>query len=313
MKKLLLAVALAPFALGFSMANAQTEVTTDPVGFVKLDIQPGLQTVGLPMVNPAIAAGKVASNNDTTITMEDAVDGATGGTYYLEVVSGAAEAPWIGDRFDVSSVSGTVVSIDTSSERNTNSLSNVDLSGYSVIIRPHFTLSAAFPPDDMTEGDQVLYFENSTGGYSVISLDANLFSGDLEWTDDLVLAPGMGLFYRSAASAEKSVVNLGEVRMNTFRQPLNAGLNFVSEGHPVDNSPASRLMTEGNGFEANDQVLVFNSSSGGYDIYSLEADLFSGDLEWNVPNESADIFKANSTVFINKISADDDYEAPRPF
>jgi len=311
--KSLLAMAVAPMILGMPLASMAESVTTDPVGFVKINIAPGLQTVGLPMVKPAVAAGLVASSDSASVTMASDVGTLPSGAYYLEVVSGSENAPWVGERFDVVGSSGSVVSIDASSVRNTISLSTVDLSGYSVVVRPHITLNDAFPAGEMTEGDQVLLFDSSTGGFGVVSLDHDIFSGELAWGENVILAPGVGLFYLSNASAEMDIINLGEVRMNTFRQPLVAGLNFVSEGHPVDNSPDSRFLTAANGFEANDQIFVFDRSSGGYSVFSLEEDIFSGELAWNVPGADPTVFKANATTFILKGSADLNYEAPRTF
>lgn len=308
-KSSFLALAVAPMILGVPLASQAQSVSTDPVGFVKVELNPGLQAVGLPMVKPAVASGLVASNDGSSVTMSADVAALPAGEYYLEVVSGEGTAPWVGDRFDVTSASGAVVSIDTASERNTVALSSVDLTGYSVVIRPHWKLSEVFPPNEMTEGDQVQLFNSGTGGFETVALESDIFTGELAWTQDLVISPGMGFFYQNAGVAS-SVSNLGEVRTNNFRQPLDAGLNFVAEGHPVDNSPTSRMLTADNGFEAGDQIQIFNSDTGGFNTVTLEEDIFTGELAWT---SDADIFAPNSAVFILKGSQDSSYEAPKTF
>jgi hypothetical protein len=307
-KSSFLALALAPMILGTPMAFGES-VSTDPVGFVKIDLDPGLQAVGLPMVKPAVAAGRVASSNASSVTMEAEVGSLPAGAYYLEVVSGAGEAPWVGDRFEVTGSAGAVVSINTTSPRNTVSLGSVDLAGYSVVVRPHLTLNEAFPPAGLTEGDQILTFNPDTGGFNVVTLEDDIFGGGLTWQENLVLNPGLGMFYRNVGAA-KNVVNLGEVRMNNFRQPLGQGLNLISEGHPIDSSPSSRQMTAANGFEAGDQILVFNPGTGGFNVVTLEDDIFGGGLVWQ---DDSNLLVANASVFVRKTSADPDYEAPKTF
>lgn len=321
-KTSLLAVALAPFVLGFSLANAQTSVTTDPVGFVKLDLQPGLQTIGLPMVQSAVAAGAVASNDGSSITLEGQVDALGSGAHFVEVTAGPADAALVGERFEVSGASGSTISIDAGSARNTISLADVNLTGYNVVVRPHVTLAEAFPPADLQVNDQVLVFNPATGGFDTYTLTADIFGGAPSWQrgganqNGLVLAPGQGAFYRNSSSSATSVVNLGEVRVNSFRQPLSAGLSQISEGHPVDNSPQSRVMTQDQGFEVNDQILVFNASTGGFDTYTYTADIFGGAPSWQrggTNHNASELFQANQSVFVRKASADPFYEAPANF
>lgn len=339
MKKLLLAVALAPFALGFSMANAQTEVTTDPVGFVKIDLQPGLQTVGAAMVNPAVAAGKVASNNGSSIVLESEVGALDAErSYYLEVTEGG-DGAFVGDRFEVASISGSTVAVDSASGRNTVDLSVADLTGYNVVIRPHVTLSQLLPTDqlhagDAVTGDQVLFWDTASEAYEIHTLTEGVeFLGIPDaWqadggvvTNDRVIAPGEGFFVRRRGEALELLTNIGEVRTNDFRQPIALGLNLIAEGHPLDNSPASRLMNSDLGFTAGDaatgdQILVFNPGTGGYNIYTYTEgveflgipDSWQGD--GGVVVDSEDLFAADGSVFFRKRgNAESDYTAPATF
>lgn len=309
-KTSLLTMAVAPMLLGAPMALNADSVTTDPVGFVKLELEPGLQTLGMPMVKAAVAAGLVESSDGSSVTMASEIAAElSGGSYYLEVVSGE-DSPWVGDRFEITGVDGSTVSIDSSASSNTVDLGSIDLADHSVVIRPHVTLREAFPAEEMNEGDQILVFNRDTGGFDVTTLEADFFTGELDWAQDVVLRPGMGFFYRNTSEETASITNLGEVRTNNFRQPLGQGLNLVAEGHPLDASPSSRLMNEENGFQAGDQVLVFNRGTGGFNVATYEEDFFSGDLAWN---DDSDLFSAAGSVFIRKGTADPDYEAPRNF
>src|SRR5690606_7898299 len=116
--------------------------------------------------------------------------------------------------------------------------------------RPHLTLAEAFSPSEVGVNDQVLIFNSATGGFDTYTLTPDIFGGAATWQrggqnqDAFVLAPGVGVFYRNSSGTATEVVSLGEVRTNHFRQPLGAGLNLVAQGHPVDSSPDSRMLTQ---------------------------------------------------------------------
>lgn len=321
-KSSFLALALAPMILGAPMAVHAQSVSTDPVGFVKLDLQPGLQAVGASLLNPAVAAGAVASSDansitlDGTHTLETSLDAGT--AYYVEVASGDT---WEGERFevDVAGSSGSTLAVSASSN-NTVSLGAADLSGHSVRVRPHVTLAQIFPPEDLTAGDEVLIFNPSTGGFESYTLSEDIFGGPNFWDrggnqNDFVLAPGQGALYRNTGAATELTTVLGEVRTNSFRQPLGEGLNHVSEGHPLDNSPNSRMMTEANGFELGDEILVFNPGTGGFEGYTYSEDIFGGPNFWDRGGDQSDtpFIVADGSVFIRKGQADPNYEAPKTF
>src|SRR5690606_11118847 len=105
-KSSFLALAIAPMILGAPMAVQGQSVSTDPVGFVKLNLEPGFQSVGAAMVQPAVAAGLFSGTTADVITLDGTHDLTavldSGTAYYVEVTgSDAIDPPWIGDRFDV--------------------------------------------------------------------------------------------------------------------------------------------------------------------------------------------------------------------
>lgn len=335
----------APRIIGATaMASHAESVTTDPVGFVKLQLEPGLQTVGAAMVKPAVVAGRVDSNSNSSITLENEIGALdANGAYYVEVrgPKGAAEGDdvWVGDRFevDVAGSSGSTIAINTASSRNTVSLSAADLEGYSVVVRPHHTLAELFPPaqltpGDLETGDQVLFWNRGNSTFEIHTLEEGVeFLGipdawrrGEEVTDGRVIAPGEGFFVRRRGGPVSLLTNIGEVRMNDFRQPLGLGLTLIAEGHPVNSSPESRMMTGSNGMQpgdldTGDQILLFNTSANVYEIYTYEEGVeFLGIPDaWRRGESSydtAELFQADKSVFFRKRgSAESDYVAPRTF
>lgn len=344
-KTSLLALALAPMILGTPMAlQAQDEsVTTDPVGFVKLTLEQGLQTVGAAMVRPAVAAGTVASSDATSITLEAEIAGLNADTaYYVEVSApkgaAAGDDAWLGDRFDVdvAASSGSTLVIDVANDRNTIDLSSVTgLAGYSVVVRPHVTLDYLLPPSELqagdgNTGDQVLFWNRADNAFEIHTLEEGVefleipdrWASGGQATGDRVIPPGEGFFIRRRGSATTLLTNIGEVRTNDFRQPLGLGLNLISEGHPIDNSPATRLFTADNGMQpgdgnTGDQILVF--SEGSFDIYTFEEGVEFLEIPdaWRSGGEvydTAELLAADGAVFYRKRGeAVSDYTAPQTF
>lgn len=322
-KSSFLALAVAPLILGAPMAaQAQESVATDPVGFVKLTLEPGLQAIGASLVNPAVAAGSVASNDGSSITLEGEVGTLAAGAYYVEV---AGDGVFSGDRFEVnaSGTAGSTIAIDAASPNNTIDLGSIDLTGYSVRVRPHVTLGQVFPADELSIGDELLILDPATGGFGTYTLTQHPLTQEINWSrqganqDDLVLAPGQGALFRNSSSATVELTTvMGEVRTNHFRQPLMAGLNQISEGHPLDNSPESRMMTADNGFELGDEVLVFDPTTGGFQTYTLTQHPLTQEIGWTragVNHDASEIFLADKSVIVRKQTADPDYEAPKTF
>jgi hypothetical protein len=322
MKKLLLAVALAPFALGFSMANA-TSVTTDPVGFVKVEAAPGTSALGVAMVNPAAAAGLVVSATGTTITVNGQVADLPAGPHFVEIVKDAVNGALVGDRFDIASVSGNQITLDVgpSSYSTIKGALPSGLADANFVVRKHVTLGQLgswvsegtqivghpFPAN----ADQIRLFRN--GQYR------NFYHTGSRWQEgsvdatNLVVAPGEGFFYVRRGAAALKLTTLGEVRTNDFRQPLAAGVNFVSTGFPVPVTPAERGFSVDGGFTAHpfpanaDQVRVWEGSQfGSYHLASGANWQRSG-----FPNLTS--FDPAKAVFVVRRTADADFYSPKPF
>lgn len=337
-------MALAPMILGAPLASmANTSATTDPVGFVKLTLEPGVQSVGISLLNPAEIAGLVESNTASTVTLAGAhsVEEAlvAGTAYYLEVASGDL---WEGERFEinVAGSSGSTLAIVDSS-RNTVNLDSINLADHSICVRPHMTLAQVFDKSKLTgsassgTADQVQLFDVTSQQFVTYFLHRDAFTQVQTWRqigggstsfDNLVIPPGTGAFFRRNGPVPVELVTvLGEVRTNAFRQPLGAGRNLVSEGHPLNNSPANRFMTVANGFTASsssgtaDQVEIYDSATGQFATYWFHNDPFTQVQTWRRIGDGSTnhtqtvITAADKAVFIRKLSADPHYEAPKTF
>jgi hypothetical protein len=249
MKKLLLAVALAPFALGFSFANAETSVTTDPVGFHKATLAQGTSLMGVSLVNPAHFAGQAGSIAadgvvvsvpvGTTIDFGAALTAGT--SYYLEVTSPNSVA---GHRFEVDTAAtrantANKVVVTTGSNLNTAALSALNGTDAKFVVRPHVTLGqlvTEWGTANLRAGDQIVTFVN--GAFVIY----NWNTGASQWRVGLTnrnadtVPPGRGFYFRRSEAATTDAVFTGEVRNNHFVQPLAAGNQIVAQGFPV---PAS--------------------------------------------------------------------------
>lgn len=338
--------------LWFAWAAAAQSVS-NPMVFYPISLQPGLQAVGVSMVNSSVFTGTVLSNSSNSITISQPSGSVNIGglltsatAYYAELINGpnSGEDPYVGERFEVNVPStidsaNSVVTIDTASNTNTISGSLPTLTGYQLTIRPHITLNQIFPKTMMqgsstvAQADQV-YLLNASGGYDIYYLLSN--GGSLiQWTkagdntlasqDNLVLAPGVGMLVKRVGTTPNplTLAITGLVRINAFVQPLKQGLNLVSEGYPLNDSPITRNTFATNGFTgsvnlaASDQVFVYNGSS--YDTYyylyngaNLNQWTKVGDKTFSSQNNTT-FYEYGGSVFIEKVSADPDYVMPLPF
>ena len=336
------------FLLGAgATGRAQTTVTTDPVGFHTLTINPGYQTVGLPLVRTAVTVSSIASNTGSVITLSSSATNVgsllqSGSAYYVEVVSGTDNS-YVGDRFDVDfnstvASANNTVTINTSSANNTIPGTLPNLAGWNVVLRPHMTIGYVFGSQGTSQlqgstvvsnADQVQIYNTTSGGFDTYFL---LASGTIQqWRkvgggstvyDNQPIPPGTGLFLNRAGTSTVSVTVVGGVRVSGYgAQPIGAGYNLISEEFPVDRSPASRGFTVANGFTGStvvsnaDQIQVWNGT--GFDTYYL---LVSGTIQqWRkvgggtTDYMNTNIFGFDKSVFVKSNKANLSYASSKPF
>jgi hypothetical protein len=328
-------------------ASASVTSYSPPVGGAQITFAQGTRFSGMPFINPAAQLGIVASNTSQVITLSDTAanmsTALTAGTaYYLEITAGP-DVTYVGDRFEVD-VTNTrasanhTITITLGSATNTLATLPNSLDGYSLTVRPHVTLGQLFgtKANEKMHGstvasaaDQVVFLNPLTQGYSTYFYLRNSSGTLAQWTligggstnrDNTVIPPGIGMIVHRNDASPVTLTWKGDIRRNSFIQPLVAGLNLVAEPLPIASSPLERALTYANGVAGStvsssaDQVLVHTGT--GYQTYFLLRNS-SGSLEqWTLigggstNRNNTKIFSSTGAVFIRKNLADADYSIP---
>lgn len=341
----LLALAIAGLTLNPFPVTADVTVSSDPVGYYRVPLVPGFQTIGVTLVHSPVFITTLASSDNTSVSATEATNdiGAlleSGRQYYIEVIDGPTSNTdvSVGHRFEVDesattnagTADGDIV-IEPSATTNT-AFPIPDLNGYRIALRPHMTLSEAFLKEplyaafDLGLADQVQIYNGSS--FTVYYLLGSNGEGDLKiWgtfnfqsADDLIIYPGAGMLYKRSNQAPPNVdlVISGQVRANPFYQTLIPGFNFVSEAYPITASFTTRdAFPDAFDFDFDiglaDQVQVYNGTffvtyflSGGASTAKIW--LFTSNL-LNNQNDN-EIFDFRRSVFIKKSNPTLDYRIP---
>lgn len=305
--------------------TAQSEsVPASPLGFIRLVAQPGEVTpLGVSMVNHPRGGGRIESVDGDKIVLNYELPDPGSIPSYLEVTD--QESALVGERFDVVSISGTTVTVDTSA----NSYSTLQgslpeaLVGATLVYRNHVTLGQL--EDWLAEGTEfagspfapqadslTLYRKGVPQMFSFDSSGRWMASGVSDATN-VVIEPGAGmLFYRQPSAGELVLTVPGSVRDNDFRQNLPKGLSLLALGFPYDVSVEERGFVEANGF----QTAFFLNQGDEIYIPGLNGILRPHFLEedsdwWNLPSDYK--FSPFSAIFLKKIEADNDFYSPQPY
>ncbi len=338
-------LAAAAVAIGFTaVGHADVTVNSDPVGYYRVPLTAGFQTIGMTLIHPPVFVTAVDSSDSDSVTSTDSsVDVGTlleaGKSYYLEVVDGpnTNDDLHVGHRFEVDETATTdagtpdgEIALDPIADQNT-AFPVPALTGYRVEIRPHVTLAETFAKEplyanfDIGLADQVqVYNGNSFSAYYLLGSNGE---GDQKaWgtynfqiRDDVIIYPGQGLLYKRSGLAPDGVdlVITGKVRANAFYQTLAPGFNFVAEPFPVTASFTTRdtfppPFTPNFDLGLADQVQIYNGSS--FTAYFLAGTL--SNYAWLLTNDFVNIrddepiFDFKRSVFIKKRSVTLDYRIP---
>jgi hypothetical protein len=345
-KRLLPLGALLPFLA--ICAFAQT-ATTDPVGFTKFTIPKGRTALGVNLVNTSLITAAVTGNNSTSITLAGVTNAgsllSTDDAYYIEVVGGT-DTIYIGDRVDVDvtatkAAANNTVALTTTGEGNTlGTIASNSLSGYRVALRKHVTIGQVFGTKGATPmqggttstaADQIIFYKgNSMETYFLLRSPNGaveqwvMVNGGSASKDKTIIYPGSGMFVNRVGNTTVEITFTGEVRTNSLARPLTAGYNLVANGFPVDQTPASRLMTYSNGFAggttstAADRILTLQTN-GSTDTYFLLRSPNGSVEQWTKVNggsssqNNVTLFKWDGAALIYKIKADPNHVIPVTF
>jgi hypothetical protein len=346
-------VKLVAFALGLPLTVLAADVAySPPAGGMQITFNQGSRYSGMSLVNPAVVQGAVATVSGNVITVAGLeIDIGSklnvGISYYVELVGGPSRT-YEGERFDVDVAAtqargGNALVIIPGAANNTSASIplGTDLSGYTMVVRPHVTLGQLFgtKENQKMEGSTVLSSADQVQVYNVHSQSFETYyflrnqpgtfaqwvkvGGGSTSRDDLVIPPGTGFVVVRNNATPVTLTWSGHVRANHFAQPLTKGNNLIAQPFPVDASPASRHMTFAGGM-AGSTVLASADKiqfpvDGVMKTYYLLRNASGTVEQWalvgggSASRSQESLFSANGAVFLNKISADPDYIVPSPF
>ncbi len=300
------AILLAAIAPSF----AQTTATTDPVGFMTLNVAGGTGTTAkltitsLGLTNPTAYSGsaETATGGTSTIIDADATSGygitvSASSPYYVEITSGSAA----GTTYDISSISGTTINL-------AQSLANSVAAGVTFKIRAHWTIGTVFGVTNSAglTGGTVLTADtisiyNGSGYDSYYYKTSGL--GGTGWrktTDsstpkqDTVIYPDDGLVISRKAASAVPVVVTGAVKIGQTSFPVQTGLNVLTNPNAAEmtlNSCGLYTTNAATGVAGGtlltaDQVSLWNGT--GYDTYYYKTSGLGGTGWRNTNNSSTD-------------------------
>ncbi|MGH8020327.1 MAG: hypothetical protein ACREIA_19005 [Opitutaceae bacterium] len=322
---------------------------SEPAGFTRQQINPGLQTAGITLNNKIVASATIVASEARAALLDPACANLAAvfddsAAYYAEIVGDTANT-FAGDRFDID-VEATRASADPvlffkDADHNSTALalSTDALVGHRVVIRKHLMIADVFGAGEDSvlhagfryeEADSLLFFDRLSGGYATYYLcfaedgtKAWRKAGSFGCMNDTIIPPATGVFVQRNATVGTELVLLGSVRTNDFVLPLRAGYNFVSSPYPVADATADLQLGSASGFTAAseaskaDQILVFNGAE--FDRYYLRDAAGVSEETWlrsggdAVAASAASLLSHERSVFIKKLAADPDFVVRRSF
>ena len=327
MKKL--NVTLAILVAAVMAGNAQTTVNSDIVGYQSTTILPGLNAVGISLLNADTIKGPASGATSTSVQISGQTNIGSLLTadepYYIEVYSGVSK----GDRFDVdvpatiASASSNIV-IKVSSPNNTSLFtSSVIASSDIVALRRHITIeqvknslvsgSGSWVGNNSSSlADQIQILDPIAQSFTIYYLrtDGTTWRGNLTSTtpqNKAPIAPGKGVLINKKGS-QMALSIVGSVRNNDFAMPYYAGLDLKAPPVPKGFSPASLGATAANGWTGNnsvasaDQIQILNPATQAFTTYNLRTDgiTWRGNLTSTTAQTAVDIINSDSAYLVTR-------------
>ena len=276
-------------ALATSSATAQTTATTDPVGFITLNVAGTggvgankISFTGLSLTRPVEYQGSAETVGASALTDNEATwtDGqfnAGAEKYFVELTSGAGA----GTTYDIATTTAATKTITTAQPLVGAA------NGVTFKIRKHHTLGYVFGPNNesglgggtSTSADQILIW-NGTGYDTFYYQTSGL--GGVGWrkggapavnVTNNPIYPEDGVIVKRQQSANVGVILMGAVKTGQTSIPVGVGINIFGNVYAAPLTLAdSGLYTGNSGSGLNggtstsaDQVLIWNGT--GYDTY----------------------------------------------
>lgn len=330
-----LAAALLIFAPVGASLHAQTTATTDPVGFITLNVdgtggtaQSKLSFKGLGLTRPVEYQGSAETVGAKTLTDNEATwtdnqFNGQNGAYYVEIISGTGA----GTTYDISATSAGTKTITLVQDLGAGITGGVTFK-----IRKHWTLASVFGAaneaglagGDLTTADQILIYNGQ--GYDIYYYQINSVRGN-GWRKadngvadaaNTVVYPDDGLVIKRQQATSANIVLMGAVKTGQSSIPVFSGTNILANVYAAPMTLASSQLYTNNpstGVAAGDattadQVLLWNGT--GYDTYYYLAG--SGWRSSNNPAQDAGttpIPVGSSLIIKRKGATGFDWKAPQ--
>jgi uncharacterized protein (TIGR02597 family) len=283
----------ASFAVGG--LHAQTTATTDPVGFMTIDLPVGSDTVvAAPLTKPPVFQGAVSSLNSFTITSTGADFGdLTSLPHYVQAIDGTQA----GMIFDIASNTTDTITLVNNGVTPSGLTANTQFK-----VVPYWTLSQLFPSSDQgvsftpsasasgpARRTQILT-PNVTGTginraagatyYFVTNSYWRSTTGSTNNFNNTPLLPDSYFIVRNTTNSASGLkltvagnVNTGKMAVQLDSVASTQNDNYVSLGRPTDitlndlgliSSGAFLPSASASGPARRDQLLVFNNASIGF-------------------------------------------------
>jgi uncharacterized protein (TIGR02597 family) len=283
-------------------ALAQTTATTDPVGFITLDVAgysggatSAISFKGLGMTRAVEYQGSaetVGTNTlvDNEATWTDNQFNGVNGAYFVELTSGTNA----GSTYDIQTTTAGTKTITLAQNLGAGTTAPVTFK-----VRKHWTIATVFGPNNegglsggsVTSADQILIYNGTTYDtyyYQTIGL------GGVGWrkggspsvdVSSTVLFPEEGLVIKRKQATATNIVLLGSVKTGQTSIPVAPGTNIVSNVYAASMTLSSSGLYTGNSSTgvaggsttSADQVLIWNGTT--YDTYYYQT-LGLGGVGW---------------------------------
>lgn len=282
-----LSISLLAVALASGLASAQTAYTS-PVGYETLQINPGINYIGVRLHQPTIASGQLAGAAGNVLNVAEGVADAllTGKTYILEIKSGTSDVNGV-----ITLVSSwNAVSNTITTDDNLPVLLPGFVGNESFGLRPAATIASIFGATNsagltsaasFAGSDQIWLYNGTSFDKYYYALGG--FGQPSAWktsTGATVDASTLNIIYTDAvilSSVNGNDVTIsGEVKMEPTRVALVGASNYVGGIYPTGTTLASAFgasnsagLTSSASFAGSDQIWIFTGSGFNKYYYAL--------------------------------------------
>jgi hypothetical protein len=132
-----------------------------------------------------------------------------------------------------------------------------------------------------SSADQIQFYNNASAAITAYFLRADGVTwrkvGTTDAANKTPIPSGVGVFI-SKKTGVVTLTAVGNVRLNDFSVPYQAGLQLATAGVPIDVTPASQGGSAANGWTGSnssssaDQIQVYNPAVSAFDSYFLRGD-----------------------------------------